>query len=98
MLKAAIAIVQGGQEKLKDSKDPFGSGPFEYKPAEGGGFELRSKLTIKDGPVTLRVGMPVEAEVVKLRVTRAAAVSARRIFSRWQSRRPVFRFSLRVNC
>ena len=61
MLKAAIAIVQGGEGKLKDFKDPFGDGPFEYKPADGGGFELRSKLVVKDNePVTLRVGMPAE--------------------------------------
>jgi hypothetical protein len=55
MLKAAIAIVQHGPDTVKETKDPFGDGPFEYK-ATNGGFELKSKLTIKDQPVTLVVG------------------------------------------
>jgi hypothetical protein len=55
MLKAAIAVVRGGPDAVKDHKDPFGDGPFEYQ-ATDGGFELRSKLTYKDQPVTLAVG------------------------------------------
>lgn len=55
MLKAAIAVVQHGPDAVKETKDPFGDGPFEYK-ATAGGFELKSKLTIKDQPVTLVVG------------------------------------------
>jgi len=55
LLKAAIAVVQHGPDALKDHKDPFGDGPFGYK-ATGGGFELTSKLTYKDQPVTLVVG------------------------------------------
>jgi hypothetical protein len=43
MLKAAIAVVQGGPEKLKDHPDPYGDGPFEYRRLENG-FELESKI------------------------------------------------------
>jgi hypothetical protein len=43
MFKAAIAVVQGGREKLKDFPDPYGDGPFEYRPLENG-FELESKI------------------------------------------------------
>jgi hypothetical protein len=55
MLKTAIAVVQHGPDAVKETKDPFGDGPFAYK-ATDGGFELKSKLTIKDQPVTLVVG------------------------------------------
>jgi hypothetical protein len=55
MFKAAIAVVQGGPDKLKEFKDPFGDGPFEYRALDNG-FELKSKLIFKDKPVTLTVG------------------------------------------
>jgi len=56
MLQAAVAVVSGGAEQLKTIKDPFGDGPLEYRPFEGG-FELQSKLQGKDrGLGTLRVG------------------------------------------
>ncbi len=55
MLLAAIAVAEGGPEKLKELKDPFGSGPFEYRKVDGG-FELKSALTLDGEPVTLRVG------------------------------------------
>jgi hypothetical protein len=55
MLKAAMAVVQGGQEELKDIKDPFGDGPFEYRALDEG-FELKTKLIYNDQPVTLTVG------------------------------------------
>jgi hypothetical protein len=55
MFKAAIAVVRGGSDALKGTKDPFGDGPFEYR-AVGAGFELKSKLIYKDQPVTLTVG------------------------------------------
>lgn len=55
LLKAAIAVVRGGSDKLKDIKDPFGAGPFEYRPLDKG-FELKSKLLFHDQPVTLTVG------------------------------------------
>jgi hypothetical protein len=55
LLKAAIAVVQGGPEKVKDFKDPFGTGQFEYKALDKG-FELKSKLIYRDQPVTLVVG------------------------------------------
>jgi hypothetical protein len=55
LFKAAIAVVQGGPDKVKEHRDPFGDGPFEYT-AVAGGFELKSKLVFKDQPVTLVVG------------------------------------------
>jgi hypothetical protein len=55
LLKAAMAVVEGGPDKLKDIKDPFGDGPFEYRALDKG-FELKSKLIFRDQPVTLTVG------------------------------------------
>ena len=55
LFKAAVAVVRGGREKVKEHKDPFGDGPFEYQEVDGG-FELKSKLVFKDQPVTLMVG------------------------------------------
>ena len=55
MLKAAVAVAAGGAEKIKDFRDPYGQGPFEYK-ALPQGFELQSKLTVEGKPVTLKVG------------------------------------------
>ena len=58
MLKAAIAVVQGGKEQLKqrEFQDPFGSGPFAYSTREDG-FVLRSQLIGRDGkPVSLSFG------------------------------------------
>jgi hypothetical protein len=56
LLKAAIAVLQGGPDKLKDHKDPFGDGHFEYETLPDG-FELKSKLIdAKNQRVTLRVG------------------------------------------
>lgn len=54
MLKAAIAIALDGPDRAKDFKDPFGNGPFEYRPI-GKGFELKSRLVYQDKPVTLKV-------------------------------------------
>ena len=56
MLLAAIAVSTSGPEKLKDIKDPFGDGPFEYRSLGGGGFELQSNLDFEGKPVTLAVG------------------------------------------
>ena len=56
-LKAAIAVARGGPDKVKDFRDPFGDGPFEYK-ALPQGFELRSKLQFRGEPVVLQVGQP----------------------------------------
>jgi hypothetical protein len=53
--KAAVAVVQGGPDRLKDIHDPFGDGPFEYRALDKG-FELKSKLLYHDKPVTLTVG------------------------------------------
>jgi hypothetical protein len=55
LFKAALAVVQGGPDKLKDIKDPFGKGPFKYR-ALGKGFELQSKLHFGGKPVKLKVG------------------------------------------
>jgi hypothetical protein len=55
MLLAAIAFVEGGADKLKAIKDPFGDGPFEYRALDQG-FELRSKLQFEGKPVSLVVG------------------------------------------
>jgi hypothetical protein len=55
MLKAAMAVVEGGPDVLEDIKDPFGNGPFEYRSLDKG-FELKSKLLFRDQPVTLTVG------------------------------------------
>jgi hypothetical protein len=57
LFRAAIAIVQGGKEKLMDYPDPFGKGPFEYVELPMG-FELRSKLTHNNQPVSIIVGVP----------------------------------------
>jgi hypothetical protein len=55
LFKAALAVVQGGRDKLKDIKDPFGNGPFAYRALDKG-FELKSKLLVEGKPVTLTVG------------------------------------------
>jgi hypothetical protein len=55
MLLAAIAVAESGPEKLKELKDPFGTGPFEYRALDKG-FELKSKLQYEGQPVTLMVG------------------------------------------
>jgi hypothetical protein len=55
MLLASIAFAEGGAEKLKDIRDPFGDGPFEYRKLEQG-FALTSKLQFDNEPVKLIVG------------------------------------------
>lgn len=55
LLFAAIAVAESGMEKLKDIKDPYGDGPFEYRPLDKG-FELKSKLIFEDKPVALTFG------------------------------------------
>lgn len=55
LFKAALAVVQDGPDKLKEIKDPFGDGPFEYRTLEKG-FALKSKLLFKGQPVMLTVG------------------------------------------
>jgi hypothetical protein len=53
--KAALAILIDGPDAAKTQRDPFGDGPFEYIPFDGG-FELRSKFKAQDKPVSLTVG------------------------------------------
>jgi len=55
LFKAALTVVKGGPDKVKDIKDPFGNGPFEFRALDNG-FELRSKLPFKGRPVMLTVG------------------------------------------
>jgi hypothetical protein len=55
MLLAAIAVVEGGPEKLAAIKDPFGDGPFGFRKLEEG-FELSSKLQVEGKPVGLVIG------------------------------------------
>jgi hypothetical protein len=55
MLLAAIAVVEGGPEKLKSIKDPFGDGPFQYQKLDEG-FRLSSMLQVDGKPVTLVIG------------------------------------------
>jgi hypothetical protein len=55
LFTAALAVVQDGQDKLKDIKDPYGDGPFEYRALDKG-FELRSRLIFRGQPVILTVG------------------------------------------
>jgi hypothetical protein len=55
MLATAADIVTGGPQKLVDSKDPFGAGPFVYT-EQPNGFVLKSKLVVRGKPVMLTVG------------------------------------------
>jgi len=57
MLKAALAMRQGGREKLATVPDPYGMGEFTYRERPQG-FELESKLTVAGKPMTLVVGPP----------------------------------------
>jgi hypothetical protein len=54
LLRAAIAVARGGPDKARAFKDAAGN-PLEYS-ATADGFELRSKVTDDDKPVTLKVG------------------------------------------
>jgi hypothetical protein len=55
LFKAALAVVQGGPDRVKDFKDPAGDGAVEYRALDKG-FELRSKLLFQGKPLTLTVG------------------------------------------
>jgi hypothetical protein len=55
LFKAALAIAESGPDAARRIKDPAGDGPFEVQKLERG-YELRSKLTDKDRPISLRVG------------------------------------------
>jgi hypothetical protein len=57
LLKAAIDVVLRGKDALADYRDPFGDGPFQHKPTDGG-FELRSKKYLGEKQwLSLRVGV-----------------------------------------
>jgi hypothetical protein len=61
MLKAAIAVILGGPDRIKEFKDPYGDGPFGYSKV-GEGFELKSKFIFagreEQRPATLSVSAP----------------------------------------
>ena len=59
--KAAFAILIDGADAVKTQRDPFGDGPLEYLPFDGG-FELRSKFKVQDKQVSLTVGRRKEKE------------------------------------
>ena len=59
--KAALAILIDGADAAKTQRDPFGDGPFEYIPFDGG-FELRSKFKAQDKQASLTVGRRKEQE------------------------------------
>jgi hypothetical protein len=61
MLMAAIAVAEGGPEKLADIPDPFGDGPFEYRKRDDG-FELSSELVYEGQPVKLVIGPAATAK------------------------------------
>jgi len=55
MLRAALAVADGGGEKLKANPDPFGDTPFETRPVEGG-YEMTSALgKVLEKPLVLVV-------------------------------------------
>ena len=55
LFAAALSASQSGTGALSSHPDPFGRGPFVYKPVAGG-FELRGSLIWKDKPVLLVTG------------------------------------------
>ncbi len=55
LFRAAVTVVEHGPEKLREIKDPFGSGPFEYRMLDKG-FELKSQFHYLGKPMVLRVG------------------------------------------
>ena len=54
MVRAAVEVVRGGRDQLKNIPDPATGQPFEYQ-AAGKGFELRSPFSVDSKPVTLTV-------------------------------------------
>lgn len=55
LLRAAVAVARGGEGRLKDFPDPYGTGPFTYHKLPGG-FTLASALRVGGQPFTLTVG------------------------------------------
>jgi hypothetical protein len=57
LFRAALAVAAGGARELASVKDPFGNGPFRYRPLEGG-FELMSQyqqLAFVDAAKSMRL-------------------------------------------
>jgi hypothetical protein len=55
MLRAAIDVILSGPDAVAKSRDPFGTGPFEYRETPGG-FELKSALATRGKNAVLIVG------------------------------------------
>ena len=58
MMRTAARIVARGPEAVKDSRDPFGSGPFSYDALPHENFTLSSALIARGERVSLRIGPP----------------------------------------
>ena len=54
MLRAAITMIRGGKDRFREVADPFGDGPFLYRPRDGV-FELQSALQFEEQPPVLLV-------------------------------------------
>lgn len=81
MFKAAIALRIHGHDAFTEVRDPFGDGPFEFQPTEGG-YTLTSNLVIDDEPFVMTFGrnaLPKVREKSQLLVYDAAADSALQI-------------------
>ncbi len=58
LLRAAVDVVKRGKDAVRDHPDPFGQGPFQYMPFDGG-FELRSQWQYAPKKwLSLTVGIP----------------------------------------
>jgi hypothetical protein len=56
LFRAALIVSVDGPTQIKNLKDPFGAGPFEYRHLQNG-FQLQSQLRLGSGrPVTITVG------------------------------------------
>jgi hypothetical protein len=55
MFRAGLAAAESGTDKLKDSDDPAGAGPFTFSTFDGG-FELKSKMLVRGEPVLMTFG------------------------------------------
>lgn len=55
LLRAAVAVAHNGPDSVKEFRDYFGDGPFEYREVKEG-FEVRSDLAIDDE--RLSIGVP----------------------------------------
>lgn len=81
MFEAVIALRISGHDAFTAVRDPFGNGPFESRPTEGG-YTLTSSLVIDDEPFVMTFGrnaLPKAKEKSQLLVYDAGADSASEI-------------------